>query len=545
MRPPNRAHPVLGCLSLNAIAVAGLVGLIVAVITLTQGGVLFSPGGLNAQAAAAPLGGVVSHAEITRCEQCHPGPFSGTGMADACLACHTELSQNPKNFHQQMLAEGRLSGCHTCHTEHHGANAALTQANMADFPHNRLRFALQAHPSLADGSPFRCSDCHPAGYAGFDPSVCADCHRQAQPQFVTAHAATFGSSCLNCHDGLDRYGQAFDHQQVSFPLQGKHAPLTCETCHSGARTPADLAATPTGCATCHAKDDGHKGQYGPECGACHTPTAWRPSTFNHASVFALTGAHQRATCAQCHVRATGILFLGTPTQCAGCHADPPIHKGMLGSECQACHSTSGWSPATFDHAKSVFPLVGKHQTTACVNCHAQGIFKGTPQLCAACHAGDDAHKGQYGQECGGCHTPTAWKPATFNHARSAFPLTGAHVRVSCAQCHSSGSGMIFKGTRSACVGCHADPAFHRELFGVNCATCHTPNAWRPAQFNRAHTFPVAHGRGGNTCRTCHPASLRQYTCTSCHSQNEMASRHRGQGDITNCVKCHPTGREDH
>jgi len=410
MNKSNRSLSSFGCLSLNAIAAAGGVVLLVVAFSLAQGGALFSPGALSAQAGAPALGGVASHAEITRCQQCHPPPFSGGSMAGACLTCHTDLSQDPKNFHTLMVAQGQLAGCHTCHTEHRGAAAALTKDNIGNFPHNQLGFALLAHQKMADGSPFRCSGCHPTTYVRFDPDVCASCHKQIQPQFMNSHTAAFGPDCRACHDGLDSYGQAFDHQRAAFPLAGKHAALTCEKCHapvgaSATLTLADLKGAPQTCAACHAKDDAHKGQYGQECGACHTPADWKP--------------------------------------------------------------------ATFDHAKSAFPLVGKHQTVPCQGCHANSVFKGTPQTCA---------------------------------------------------------------------GCHADPVFHRGLFGAACANCHTTTAWTPAKFNLAHTFPIQHERGGNTCRTCHPASLSQYTCNQCHSPASLVKEHRNRGDISNCIRCHADGK---
>jgi len=35
-----------------------------------------------------------------------------------------------------------------------------------------------------------------------------------------------------------------------------------------------------------------------------------------------------------------------------------------------------------------------------------------------------------------CHTMVAgWRGATFDHSKTPFPLTGAHVTVTYAQCH--------------------------------------------------------------------------------------------------------------
>ena len=165
---------------------------------------------------------------------------------------------------------------------------------------------------------------------------------------------------------------------------------------------------------------------------------------------------------------------------------------------------------------------------ACESCHINQVFKGTPDACYACHAQDDAHQGQFGEACEACHTSEGWEQATFDHAKSAFPLTGAHVGTACTQCHTDN---VFKGTPTACAACHAEPVYHRGLFVAQCADCHTTTRWAPAKFNGRHTFPVNH-EGANTCRDCHPSSLSGYTCYTCHNRGEMLSeasrrRHRG------------------
>ena len=56
------------------------------------------------------------------------------------------------------------------------------------------------------------------------------------------------------------------------------------------------------------------------------------------------------------------------------------------------------------------------------------------------------------------HAQTAQSPAgpklkaSFNHLKTGFPLTGAHVTVTCEACHVDG---IFKGTPKDCAGCHS------------------------------------------------------------------------------------------
>ncbi len=158
----------------------------------------------------------------------------------------------------------------------------------------------------------------------------------------------------------------------------------------------------------------------------------------------------------------------------------------------------------------------------CTQCHVNQVFKGTPTECFACHEKDDRHNGQFGTDCAVCHTPVAWDQVTFDHAQTAFPLTGQHQNVDCTQCHVNNT---FKGTPTECVACHADPDFHAGAFGTDCASCHTTSGWTPAQYRGSH--PVITHEGGSginhghtTCRTCHPSTVYQYTCLACHSNNQ-------------------------
>ncbi len=60
-----------GCLTVPGLVTALLTVLVVVVVGQVHGGVLFSPGPLNAQSGAM-LGSVTSHAELSgRCTACH------------------------------------------------------------------------------------------------------------------------------------------------------------------------------------------------------------------------------------------------------------------------------------------------------------------------------------------------------------------------------------------------------------------------------------------------------------------------------------------
>jgi hypothetical protein len=111
--------------------------------------------------------------------------------------------------------------------------------------------ALKAHAKLQDGTPFSCKDCHASGYASLDQAICSTCHAQIDAAAMQAHVAAYGTNCTACHDGIDSYGKAFDHNTVAFKLTGKHISLDCYACHKGDVKLADMKFTPTQCVACH------------------------------------------------------------------------------------------------------------------------------------------------------------------------------------------------------------------------------------------------------------------------------------------------------
>jgi hypothetical protein len=469
----------IGCFTGSGLIAGLLTLLFISGVALARGGVLFNPGALNAQAGAQPVGGVASHAETGgHCSACHTAIWESEVMSDRCLACHKDLLTSADNFHAVMLAQSQTWSCQECHTEHNGAQAALTIFDMQRFPHEASGYSLAGHQTTANGANFTCADCHGERITAMDLARCTTCHQEIDPVSMADHLVAFGGECLACHDGIDTYGKAFDHNLQAFPLQGKHATTDCVGCHTEARTPTDLKNAPTDCFSCHAQDDPHGGRFGQDCAQCHTPEAWEN--------------------------------------------------------------------ATFDHSLAAFSLSGAHTDVACEACHVNGVFKGTPQDCFSCHQADDAHAGQFGQDCAQCHTPEGWENASFDHSLAAFPLTGAHLSVACTDCHTGG---VYKGTPQECSACHAEPVYHQGLFGSDCAACHETASWSPALYNQAHTFPFNHGASGiSSCRTCHPGSLATYDCYTCHEHNpaEIESKHREEGisNFQDCARCHPTGQKE-
>jgi hypothetical protein len=282
-----------------------------------------------------------------------------------------------------MLTGGGSSACRDCHPDHRGSQAALTKVDVTAFPHEMTGYSLQGHQSMGDGSAFACADCHGTDLLQFAVAACADCHHELDAPYVEQHLADFGPGCLACHDGLDAYGDAFDHDALAFALQGRHETTKCSACHAGARSPTELRAAPAACYDCHAADDAHEGRFGQECAACHTAEDWQEATFDHdLTDFPLTGAHAQVDCTGCHA---GEVFQRTPAACIDCHAEPEYHAGLFGADCAACHNTAAWAPAGYDEPHP-FPIDhGGEGRSPCRQCHPQDLQAYT---CYECHEHD-------------------------------------------------------------------------------------------------------------------------------------------------------------
>lgn len=302
-----------------------------------------------------------------------------------------------------------------------------------------------------------------------------------------------------------------------------------------------------------------------ECATCHGSAGWVPAQispkFDHAKYgIPLTGAHAHAACRSCHA---ALDFHGTARDCASCHRD--VHHGELGADCGRCHTARSFidrSAMVRAHQLTRFPLSGAHMALDCESCHqpsAQGqmSFVNVGADCVDCHRAQfqaakspDHVAGAFPQDCGGCHAPTTWNNARFNHDATGFPLTGAHAPLPCVQCHTGGT---FTALNSACVSCHQadyngtnNPAHAAAGFPTTCASCHGTTDWTGASFD--HTaFPIPH-RTATKCVDCHtnPANYTSFVCTTCHTKSQTDPRHQGVGGYvwssTNCYACHRNGR---
>ncbi len=279
-----------------------------------------------------------------------------------------------------------------------------------------------------------------------------------------------------------------------------------------------------------------------ECWACHSEHRGRKyelirfnkKQFNHDQTdFPLTGSHIGVKCTKCH---TTSKYRETPSTCEGCHT--PEHGNRYGTNCTECHSTKKWETLTFDHASTRFALKGKHVDIACKKCHTTELktYKQVVRFedCSGCHK--DPHRGQFSDRaCSSCHIETSFHDiSSFDHNKTAFPLTGAHVRVRCQDCHKNMK--IFKGAPDSCQSCHANP--HKKIPTQNCSRCHTPQSWKVEKFNHAQTgFPLLGKHALSQCRDCHKKGVRKKikaSCDSCHKSPHP----KKQRTYATCDSCH-------
>lgn len=380
-------------------------------------------------------------------------------------------------------------------------------------------------------------------------------HAQISPGELTkAHAPFEGvANCTKCHELGDKVlnSKCLDcHQEIKSRLdKGK-----------GYHTQTSVRSKD--CFSCHSEHHGRSFEI----------VRFDKKTFDHQQTgYALTGAHLRVDCAACHkpefvvtpdLKANPRTYLGLSTECAKCHTD--VHQATLSRDCATCHTTATFSPAgKFDHARTDFPLRGKHLQTECVACHQKTVRAGRPfqafagtafSSCVNCH--DDPHNKRLGGDCKACHQESGFRELigkiTFNHSKTRFPLQGQHRRVDCATCHTGQAtatpSTVYREYANkdidACTACHKD--VHEGKFGQTCTQCHTVESFRQLvhtdQFDHRLTgWPLEGKHKSLDCKACHTGSyttpVSHQTCTDCHQDG-----HQGQftvgGILRDCAGCH-------
>ncbi len=465
--------------------------------------------------------------------------------------------QAQQPYAQTSSPHGALNiPCQNCHT----LSGWKPIRNLPEFDHNQTRYPLRGmHQGVT------CVECHTKPVFSNVGLKCADCH-------ADIHKRQFGSACEQCHTvkGWQVSIQQIKDHTNRFPLLGAHASLDCDSCHKSAAV-GQFQGLATQCYSCHSTD--YQSTNGPShitagfstsCNQCHNFDNWFGVSFDHLKYtgFALTGMHATLACTACHV---GNRFKGTPADCVGCHLrdfqntkNPNHVQSNFPQNCQTCHTTNGWSPATFDHTTVGFPLTGGHANLQCTQCHVNGNYNLSSTACNTCHMKDynattnPSHvQAKFPTSCQQCHNTTSWGNATFNHSTTGFALTGAHTSVPCAQCHVNGNYHLTSG---ACSTCHmkdyngtTSPNHVQAAFPTTCDSCHSTASWSGASFNHSSTgFALTGAHTTLQCSQCHTNGnykLNNPACSACHMtefQHTTNPNHVQMGYPTTCDVCHNT-----
>jgi len=312
-----------------------------------------------------------------------------------------------------------------------------------------------------------------------------------------------------------------DHSD--YPLEGTHAELACESCH----TDGKYKGTPRECTDCHSTPATgiYAAHFDGQCVDCHTTASWDPYQFNHVAV---------VECQSCHLKDSPLAHYDPPDKSIKYLAAVRVQflkpmptptsqnwEEVYADACIRCHTnTNDWHEVDFDHfgfndcasCHQEEDAPTDHFAGQCSNCHntvawQDAWFNHTGFTdCAACHTAETPAAHYPGYACATCHTTTKWKPATYSH-------TGA---VNCIDCHAAET-----------------PDDH---YSGQCSTCHTTNDWTTIAFDHA---------GASDCLQCHqtPAGHYQSNCTDCHNTTNWYEVNFSHNGLTNCASCH--SRSDH
>lgn len=442
-----------------------------------------------------------------------------------------------------------------------------------------------AHEKLEGMS--NCTACHEIGEKVTN-AKCLACHKEITKLITDKngyHASTdvTGKDCFACHS--EHHGRKFqivhfdtlkfDHNLTGYKLEGKHAKETCAACHKAEFIKTKISQKKgktylglnTTCVSCHA--DYHQQTLSNDCQSCHGFDSFKPAPkFKHQNTkFQLKGKHADVACIKCHPverkndkdfqRFAGIAF----SACTDCHKD--VHENRFGQDCTKCHSETSFltlkNKSNFDHNKTSFALVGKHQELDCKKCHKTNYT--TPikhARCADCH--QDYHKGQFTQknltsDCKDCHNETGFQEALFTieqHNKTDFKLEGAHAATPCFACHKKTEQWTFVNLDTRCVCCHKN--IHQNQMSDKfipdgkCQSCHSVESWNNISFDHSVTgFALEGKHKEKTCRNCHfweteggreEQRFKTLTasCETCHTDVHQAQF--GVNGKTDCTQCH-------
>ena len=260
-----------------------------------------------------------------------------------------------------------------------------------------------------------------------------------------------------------------DDEVSSFPLDGRHAAIPCESCHGD----DGFDALPAACESCHA-DERPPDHYPGGCGdgGCHTAVGWE---------------------------ASGGVGVGDDDDTPIPGDDDDVPPGddddtpITGDDDD--DTTGPTTGPTTGLGHDFLPLTGPHDL-GCSDCHAD-IANPTERLvCQDCHDADRYSPYHYaGQDCAHCHPVQAGWGGFTNH-----PFTLPHPDPTPLAVNDGCVNDPAPVPTEECIQCHSNPN-QRDDGNASCIGCHAQ-----AETDCRHAngkFP-GYVYADTNCKACHP-----------------------------------------
>ncbi len=537
-------------------------------------------------------------------------PLRGMHQKVSCTGCHTkpvftDVGKDCANCHADIHRGQFGANCAECHTP------LGWQVSTQSIQNHFNRF-----PLLGAHAVVQCEECHKnaavGNYLGLS-TACSSCHLSdwqgtTNPAHQSAGTAFAASNCTTCHSFDSWLNAKFDHSSTGFLLTNGHANVACSLCHINNNYNLTIAPTDCGNSGCHlstwqqTNNPVHPSAgaafAASNCSTCHTTVSWTTATFDHSTTgFLLTAGHANVACNLCHINNNYNLTIA-PTDCGNsqCHlttwqqTNNPVHStsgsAFAAANCSTCHTTAGWTAASFDHSVTGFALVGTHMSpspTPCASCHVNNNYTLNSADCYGCHQAAFLSTQTIGGSvpnhvtagfpttataCATCHPITTWSAGVFDHSATGFLLTNGHANVACNLCHINNNyALTITPTDCGNSQCHLttwqqtnNPVHSTAgsaFAAANCSTCHTTTGWDAASFDHSVTgFTLVGTHMSPTptpCASCHVNNnytLSSADCYGCHSAVYLQTQTIG-GSVPNhvtagfpttaaqCASCHP------
>jgi len=256
------------------------------------------------------------------CKQCHKENYSQAINFSACKNCHDD-------YHRGEFTKNENSpDCNQCHSLEKGFDYSLFTLEQ----HQETSFPLEgAHYATP------CFACHISEddkrWTFKNIGVnCVDCHQDIHKAYISEKYYP-ENDCKVCHTDETWANVTFNHNETSWPLEGKHTEVTCSECHFTETTDnktirkQEFTNLDTKCASCHENIHGDSFALDgiTDCARCHVTSSWFPENFNHNTTkFPLEGKHAEIACSACHTSSnengkTVIIYKINKFECIDCH----------------------------------------------------------------------------------------------------------------------------------------------------------------------------------------------------------------------------------